>query len=301
MKKYFIKNSIYTVGMALHMPGFNKDRKYRKVANKYDEYVSDSYMIEGKEEYVPQGIVNIGKYTLVTMYDASESHDKSIVVVLKDKDIIKKTYIYNNAHVGGIAYDEKNKNVWITDKRGTISCYTLKSILEDEIAEPIYKKIDVSNHLRNIYGNNAVAYITIHNNKIYLGNYNLMKESIMKSFDILDNGFIDLDSELIYEVSNHIQGVCFMEIKDKTYMLVSSSYGSLVNSTLKIYEFNEGTENYRKEEHYDLITPSMMEQITLHNDKLLTLYESNAKKYKSARNTHDDIIEINIMDVINNI
>ena len=78
--------------------------------------------------------------------------------------------------------------------------------------------------------------------------------------------------------------VVFYEDGDNEYIITSSSYGRFFKSELKIYDSD--TLELIKE----LKTKAMMEEVIVDEDKLITLYESNAKIYKSLKDNNDIII-----------
>ena len=95
---------------------------------------------------------------------------------------------------------------------------------------------------------------------------------------------IDRRSYNKYYVSDYIQGITFYEDENDKYLITSSSYGRLFNSKLRIYRF-EGLEQVQ-----ELNTKEMMEEIIIDDDRLITLYESNARIYSDNRDANDIVI-----------
>ena len=190
-----------------------------------------------------------------------------------------------SSHVGGITYDDKHNSIWITDIDGTVTAYNKNDILSNNyLIEPKFKNIYVGEELENFLGIHSVAYITYYDNKIYVGNYNTKKKTVIKEYNLLEDGNIDTSKYNVYNISDYIQGITFYENEGKKYLITSSSYGRLIKSELKIYEFD--TLKKVKE----LKTKEMMEEVIVDDDKLITLYESNARVYKSLRENNDIII-----------
>ena len=67
-------------------------------------------------------------------------------------------------------------------------------------------------------------------------------------------------------------------------MIISTSYGRFIHSKIQIYDLKE------KKLIKEIKTKHMMEEIIIDDDKLVTIYEANAKKYKYSNNNKDIII-----------
>lgn len=284
------------------------------VATKYVQYsnvsfvdIKDSeYSIDNLDSNVLQGVCVVGNYTFLSAYDSSLDKDNSTIYILnKDNECIREVTLYNNSHVGGICYDQEHRIFWITDKGGTISGYSFNSIFysQEDIIEPIFKKIDVgSEDLINYKGYSSAGYITYHNGKVFVGNYSIDGTGILKSFDILEDGSIDKKSENRIKFLDKVQGISFYEKNGKDYLLVSSSYGKFFNSELKVFKYYEDCKDYSNLPSIQVTMPPMMEQITFNkNGKLVTLYESNALKYQTMINAkNSDVVVTDIGTVVEN-
>lgn len=274
----------------------NKERIILDINN-----VDKSFNINNLNDYILQGLTKADKYILITAYSSNKKNSK--VFIYDDKyNFIKETVLYNKAHVGGITYDNKNKNIWITDTKGTISGYKLDDIIKskDEV-KPIYKQIDVSNKLINIYGNKATAYIAYYDNKIYVGNFNKGSVSYLKAYIVDKEGTINIDSENIIGSVPASQGITFYQNDNNTYLFVSSSFGLHMPSQIKIYKYHDDIKDLKDESYINIVLPPMLEQIYVDNNKLLAVFESNAEKYKSKRNNTPDFIEISLDYIIDDI
>ena len=232
-----------------------------------------------------QGICKVDDKYLLTAYDYK--HEKNSIIYILDEDLnryrIKE--LNTDSHVGGITYDPKNNNIWITDVDGTVTAYDKDDVLSFRyLMTPKFKNIYVGEELENFFGTRSAAYITYHDNKIYVGNYNSNKKTIIKEYNLLEDGNIDTSSYKSYNVSNCVQGITFYEDGDNEYIITSSSYGRFFKSELKIYDSD--TLELIKE----LKTKAMMEEVIVDEDKLITLYESNAKIYKILKDNNDIII-----------
>lgn len=233
------------------------------------------------DNYVPQGICVVDDFILVTMYDYTHELN-SKVCIIKNKKIVHTTILDNKAHVGGICYDSIHDNIWITDRSGTISCYEYKCILNSDEVEAKYKKVKIPG-LINIVGLNAVGYITYHSNRLYMGNFNIGKSSKLLSYELNKDGNINLASRSETNSFAFVQGLTFYEYGSKTLMFVSSSYG-INKSIIRVVDFET------KKVLYKVKMPPMLEQITFDEfDRLIALFESNAKIYRKYHFKTSDI------------
>lgn len=63
----------------------------------------------------PQGVCMAGNYMLTTAYCMDDLHNSCIFVYNNKTGEFLKTLVLKDqkSHVGGITYDEKNKNIWV--------------------------------------------------------------------------------------------------------------------------------------------------------------------------------------------
>ncbi len=248
--------------------------------------------IDDLKDYVLQGLCKVDNKYLLSAYDYKHT-DKSILYIL-DEDLksytIKQLDTYS--HVGGITYDPINEYIWITDSDGVITAYDKKEILSyHPLICTNYRRIYVGKELDNIFGDCSAAYITYHDNKLYVGNFNTKGNTIIKEYKINDYGMINIFEYRKFNVSGFIQGLTFYEKDDKNYLIVSSSFGKHFDSTLQVYDFDT-LELINK-----IKANEMMEEIIVDEDELITIYESNAKIYKRHKKG-TDIITLDINKII---
>ena len=77
----------------------------KKEKSSYKSYLNDSFKLDN-EGYIFQGITKAKDNYLITAY--KKGSNSIIFICDEDFILIKKTSLYNNAHVGGICYDNKN-------------------------------------------------------------------------------------------------------------------------------------------------------------------------------------------------
>ena len=262
----------------------------------------DKFSIKDLGDFILQGIWEVGDYLFISAYDSSEKKENSIIyIVNKNYEVIKKTSLDNNSHVGGICYDKEHDIFWITDKKGTISGYCYDDIFNKDVVRPKYKKVDVGScDLLNYKNSPSVAYICYFDKRLFLGNYSKTNNGILKEFRIKDDGSIDLSSEKKYLFFDNVQGLYLYKKEDEIYLLVSTSFGRYKKSILKVLKY-EDCNSYLDKSFINIDMPPMMEQIIVSKDnKLISLYESNGKKYKTFFNKNEDVCIVDIDKIISN-
>ena len=263
-------------------------------SNEFHTTIEQEQNIDDLKDYVLQGLCKVDNKYLLSAYDCN--HNNKSVIYILDEDLKKYTIkeLDTYSHVGGITYDPKNELIWTTDTDGTITAYDKNEIFSyHPIITSKYKNIYVGDDLNNIFGKCSAAYITYNDNKLYVGNFNIKDNTIIKEYEIKDNGMIDTSNFNKITTSGFIQGITFYEENDKKYLIVSSSFGKHFDSTLQIYDY-ETLEKIK-----EIKTREMMEEIIVDDDKLITVYESNAKIYKRHKKGTDIIIS-NINKIITN-
>ena len=246
----------------------------------YKNYLVDTFKIKN-EGFIFQGITKVEEMYFITAY--RKGHNSIIFIYDRDFDLIKRCHLYNNAHVGGISYDGDD-TIYITDKHGTVSLYSLNEILNNDYVLPKKEKVDVHEGLINVFGQTACAYLTYYKNKVYLGNFNKKESSILKIY----NKNLTKELGLIESFHPLVQGIT---LNDK-YMLVSASFGALNKSIISIYK-------YDKEFNLELITriklPPMLEQIYLDDTNLVCLFEINSYIKKDK---YEDILILDLCTIL---
>ena len=248
--------------------------------------------IDDLKDYVLQGLCKVDDKYLLSAYDYKHT-DKSILYILDEnleRYSIKELDTYS--HVDGITYDPKNEIIWITDSEGVIVAYDKDEILSYRpLINSNCRRVYVGRELDNIFGECSAAYITYHDNKLYVGNFNTKGNTIIKEFKINEIGMINPFDYRSFNVAGFIQGITFYEEDDKNYLIVSSSFGKHFDSTLQVYDFDtlERVNRIKANE--------MMEEIIVDDNELVTIYESNAKVYKRHKKG-TDIITLDINKIL---
>ena len=275
---------IFATVALLTISSYNISNKIIDNHQEFDNSIITEQNIDDLSDYVLQGLCKVEDKYLLTAYDYNHENNSIIYVLDEDLKHYKIKELDTTSHVGGITYDPNNELVWITDIDGTVSAYSKEEVLGYKYnIESKYKNIYVGDELDSFFGVCSAAYITYNDNKLYIGNFNTKGNTIIKEYDLLYNGMIDKTKYKKIKISSFIQGIAFYEKDDKKYLIVSTSYGRYFRSKLQIFDAKT------LEKIKDINTKEMMEEVIIDDDKLVTLYESNAKIY-SDNNKEADII-----------
>lgn len=258
------------------------------------------------DEMVPQGLTFTDDYFLVSAYDYYKNNDSCIIVLDKKGNLINVCSLNNKAHVGGISYNRDNNLLWVTGEFGNINVYDFESIINSDNSSPIYSDLDVGKGLIN-YRNpflNSVSFLTVYDNRLFIGNFSLNNQGFIKEYEI----FIDDETnELVlnyirkFAIPDKVQGVSFYSLNNNEYIIFSRSYGRNISSVLQVYSYDKTIDDYRDPslKSVSLELPAMLEQTTIIDGSVYSLYESCAIPYR--RKNYEQINNLmitNIDDVI---
>ena len=255
---------------------------------------------------VPQGLSISDDYIFVSMYDFYHINNSLVQVYTKDGDLINTCSLRNKAHVGGISYDKERNLLWVSSYLGNVDAYGVFDIVHKDEASPRYKDLYLGQDLRN-YNNpfkTAVSYLTMHNNSLYVGNFTLGRNGIVKQYaiDVDEERTIHLKEVNRFKVPNLVQGISFYEKDDNTYMILSRSRGIKVPSTLQIFKYDEEITDYTNPlvNYKSFEFPPMIEQITTDNGSIYSLYESQSEPYKTDKNNGNTLNKTNVKTLLSN-
>lgn len=276
------------------------------VKNLLDQYldlkkvlVKSSIDIPVKNKFIPQGITLVDEYILITGYYESEKNSKCYVID-KSGIIINTVTLDTNSHVGGISYDRKNDLIWIPDNDGVLNVYDADSFFKKKKVKAIKKFTNVGNGLIDYLDEEKklIAYLAIDGEYLYVGNFYKTKKCIVKKYKILVDKKIRLEYVNKFLLPKKIQGLAFYEKNNKNYLIASSSFNRRTRSNIYIYEYDEKILDYESKLIKNIEIPPMAEQLTIKDDILYLIFESNASKYPNALDKVDKILEIDINRLI---
>lgn len=277
------------------------DTSVSEIIDKYpklDDYlVNANIKIPIEDNMIPQGITVYKNNILITSYDGSKRYNSLVYVLDSKGNIINKVDLNTKSHVGGIVYDENNNLVWIPDNNGVLNAYNSEEFLTKQKVNPVYIFNNISEGLTDFQNKNKylIAFLTLKDNRIFVGNFSITEDIIVKEFDIINNnGNIDLKYIRKFNVPAKTQGMIFVKRNNKEYLILSNSYRRRSKSHIYIFEYDENNALYSIENAKKFSLPPLLEQITIKDDRIYTLFESGAKKYSNAIDKIEFICELDV-------
>lgn len=286
------------------IPGLVSTKSYNFKTKKWD--TADSM--------TPQGLTVAGPYILITAYDGAHEHASVIYVIdKKTGKYIKTIQVSGKPHLGGIAYDPKAKNIWITGSLGQSSAlmsFTLSTLKKYNPAKRM--PIECNNKI-SIPTMERASTVTYYDDQLFVGFFNMYGRGRIAAYSIARSGknknsitnneirsvtgnvsWSDPSGET--SMDKQIQGIAIYD--DKIFL--SQSYGS---GSSKLYVFPVTALNSLDEKNAALVVdmPPYLEQITAYKGQLLCVFESGSKLYAKPNIViMDRILSININALFGN-
>ena len=239
------------------------------------------------ENMIPQGITFINNHFLITAYDSQNKVNSQVYLVNKDGDVINTVTLNTKSHVGSIFYDKINQLIWLPGLNN-LEAYNPEDFFTKTTAVPKYIYNNVNNDLLDYQNKNlnTISYLTIYHNDLYVGSFGYLEKGLVKKYHITKNGnYLSLVYNAEFSVPSKVQSLAFYEKDNQTYLFLTRSYGRNNPSYLEIYHFT----NQLQEKIISYKLPSMLEQITLENNNIYAIFESNASKYIESKAKIEDI------------
>lgn len=241
----------------------------------------------GKETMVadmdPQGIIRADEYIIISAYSESRTHNSVLWLLhAQTGQFLQTVVLPDKAHVGGIAYDDTHRNLWIANEHAMVSVVQLDRVLASDI-EKTKKPLtyDASYQLEDIA---LASYMTYYKEQLFVGYFDIHGKSKLDVYHLSKDGLLQkLDNRVYPDAQvttlDQLQGMSI----DENTILFSQSYGD-VKSRLLVYDnpgvgqwTSFGDENLR--EQMDL--PPYLEEIDLVNQQLYLIFESASKRYRN--------------------
>lgn len=274
----------------------------KKGNNSLNSSIIDNINYELDYMMVPQGITLYNDYILVSAYDYLDARNSIILVLNNNGELINKCELDTNAHVGGIAYDNFNNILWVSNIGGTLNGFRINNIINNSSAKSLYRDILLGDDLINYRGSKSISYLTFYNNKLYVGNFVNRGSGKLKEYTLERKGStITFNNTNIFKVPTYVQGVTFYNSNNNDYILFSRSSGSNVPSLIQIYKFDPNCKSYDENDNKCISyeATNMLEQISINNGKLYSVYENAATPYVLfSNNNGNNEIKINDIDSI---
>ena len=248
------------------------------------------------EGMVPQGIDLNDDYIFVSLYDSFKKKSSVIMIFDYKMKFINKVELNTFSHVGGISFDEVNDLLWVSGTYGSVNAYKVRDLLEYSSVKPVFSDSSVGSGLINFRGQRAVSYLTVSDNKLFVGNYTLFDDGVLKEYEIItDNDKIDLKYVDKLKAPSCVQGVSIFGDDSCKYISFSRSFGADKESVIQIYRYNDDFSIDK--ECVTIELNSMLEQISFERNKMYGIYESNASIYSDG-SSKEDIFAIDVMKYI---
>ena len=240
----------------------------------------------------PQGIAVSEKYLFISAYCHTKKHNSVIFMLDKEThDFIKEIVLPSKAHVGSIAYDEQNNNLWVCGSRNGIAQVNALA-MEDLEAYDFGENWEPVSflHVNNILDIPRSSFMTYHQSFLYVGYYSTKENSVIKKYEVQDDGNIrnvplDTDgararrgvaSEEDLKISRFAQGMTFLG----DILFLSYSTG-IMPSRLAAYQVSDGLRDFTNQMALENIhLPYMLEQICMDGGTMYLLFESGSHAYR---------------------
>lgn len=257
----------------------------------------------------PQGIAVSENYLFISAYCHTKKHNSVIYMIDKEShEFLKEIVLPNKAHVGSVAYDGKNNNLWVCGSRNGIA--QVNAIAMEEIEsycfEDCWEPIQFL-HVNNILDIPRSSFMTYYHSYLYVGYYSTKEDSMVKKYEVQDDGNIHnvplnrksrktrkgvaSDEELI--ISRYAQGMTFLG----DILFLSYSQG-IFPSRLAAYEVSDGIQDYTdKMALEDIRLPYMLEQIYMDGGTMYLLFESGSYAYRYLPGISvDRVLKIDLLE-----
>lgn len=256
----------------------------------------------------PQGIAVSGQYLFISAYCQSKNHNSVIFVVDKEThDFVKEVVLPNKAHVGSLAYDARNDNLWVCGSRNGIAqvnALDMESIEAYDFSEG-WEPISFL-HVNNILDIPRSSFMAYQAPYLYVGYYSTQEDSTIKKYEVQDDGNIrsvpvehpaskvrqGVAEEDDLKISPYAQGMTFLG----DILFLSYSMG-IFPSRLAAYQVSDGIRDFTDEMALeDIRLPYMLEQIYMDGGTMYLLFESGAYPYRYLPSLSvDRVLKIDIL------
>lgn len=255
----------------------------------------------------PQGLAVTEDYMLISAYCRTGKHNSVIYVIdKKTQKFVKEIVLGTRAHVGGMAYDTMNHNLWITGQGSTwaqanaISLEHLEAYDFSEKYEPI--SFDMS---YNLYRIRRASFMTYHDGALFVGFFTQDDASIIEKYLINADGTLYEKTDMnlkrtvgvidpvayavsMQVISGRVQGMAFYNNK----ILLTRSWG-ILPSEVQVFNYSRYGILSTSEAYKTIRFPERLEQIYQNGSNIYAIFESAAYSYRmSSINKIDRIVKL---------
>ena len=255
--------------------------------------VKDGKLLSSSD-FVPQGIAVAGDYVLITAYDHTKASYSVMYVIDKKTRRYITTFITDTtSHVGGVAYDSRNKYVWIASGSSVLGMpyADIVNAAAVSAADPIVTAFKITEFPKTFKTLTTASYLTFFDNLLWAGKFNETDNDNIYGYyiDLIRN---EITPKYIIEAPVKAQGMTFYKPGKDVFLAVSTSFGRNNKSTLRLYKTSydspqavEGAtyKRIKKNTAYKTpIFPPMSEGIAESDGLFYILFESAAKEYRGG-------------------
>ncbi|MGF2941167.1 YncE family protein [Enterococcus xiangfangensis] len=251
---------------------------------------SSSLNLSNKKEtctaMTPQGMTLTEEYLLISAYCYDHCHHSVIYVLDRNTgDKIKTVILPDLPHVGGLAYDPTQQNIWLSHTAGpyaavaAIPLVEIENYIDDSLPIAYQQKVVLKelSHASALTYDRKYLVTALFSVKNFgeivcypIESTNPLKRIKKSKQTILESPFGTL------AIPKKIQGVTFY----KNFLLLSQSWGRQTGKIF-IFDIQETTDFSDTQQAIKIIsTPPYLEQIYVENDQLFALFESGAVAYQ---------------------
>lgn len=281
------------------------DTSVSNIMSKYpdmnDMLVQANIKIPKYKDMIPQGLSIMNDVYLITAYDENKNNNSVCYVINKSGDVINIVDLNTKSHVGGIIYDDKNNLIWIPDNNGILNAYRSEEFLTKTKVTSKYAFDNISDGLVDFQNKNKnlIAFLTIKDNHLYIGNFSINESILVKEFDIISNDEkISLKYIRNFNVPAKTQGMLFYKKDNKDYLIISNSYRRRSKSHIYVFEYDENNNNYLVDNAKEITLPPLLEQITINNNRIYALFEAGAKRYENGIDRIEFICSLDLKKIL---
>lgn len=255
---------------------------------------------------VPQGICQMGEYTIVSAYDYEGKENSVLYAINSKRKLVATIVLPYKVHAGGVIFD--GHSVWVCNgkrnygrtsnvkdstfvyyvtKKQIITAINLcegkKSVIIKGIEKQKYDLVDFD-----------AAYCTFYENILWFGTFNSKETGIANAYTVSYSGDVPKLKKIgDMEMPRATQGMTFYRYNNKIYLIISASYkrqnGAEFENRLIVYEpidydrlNNQGLSwrDYHKGNRTkDITIPNMSENIHISSSSMYLIFESGAYEY----------------------
>lgn len=184
-----------------------------------------------KDGFIVQGFCVTSDYYIISAY--SKECLSRIYLYNRDGFFDKYVELDNKAHVGGLAFDNINRLLFVTGRHGKINCYSYDDIICGKL-KVIESNINISNDLE---GHVSASTLFYYDKSLYICTCSCSGSMVKYDLEYKNNKILIVDKTISKCLSSCIQGLVVFSIDDKKYYLISQSYSKL-KSIIKLFDGN---------------------------------------------------------------